>query len=140
VIDQKPPYLVTHGRKASPRNEYLQQENQRVQASPTLAEKFPTLKSMTVDLAYYDSEGLIRSSQIKYTVNLEHARSVFRVGCHNHECVRGDYDLSAVVAESVAARRTIVNNEVCCQGWSSRATIDTVHCHNILRYRLTLGY
>jgi hypothetical protein len=131
---------VTHNQKASPRGAYLQQESQRVQASPTLAEKFQTLKSLTVDLAYYDSEGLVRSSQIKYTVNIEHARSVFRVACHNYECVQGDFDLSAVVAESVAAQRTTVNSEMCCQGWSSRATINTVHCHNILRYRLTLGY
>jgi hypothetical protein len=140
VIDQKNAPPVTHCRRASPRSEYLLRESQRAQASPTLAEKYQTLKSLTVDLAYYDSEGLIRSSQIKYTVNIERARSVFRVGCHNHECVQGDFDLSAVVAESVAAQRTTVSSELCCQGWSSRATINTVHCHNILRYKLTLGY
>ena len=85
---------------------------------PALAEKYHALKSLTVDLAYYDSEGLIRSSQIKYTVNLGHARSVFRIGCHNYECVQGDFDLSDVLAESVAAHRTTVSNEMCCQGWS----------------------
>lgn len=131
---------MTHSPRTSPRSEYLAQENLRVQASPSLAEKFPKLKTLTVDLGYYDAEGLARRSQIKYTVNLEHAKSIFRVGCNNQECVRGDFDLTSVVAETVAAKRTSVSGEVCCQGWRSRATIDTVPCHNILRYKLTLGY
>lgn len=131
---------MTHSPRTSPRNEYLQQENQRVQASPSIAEKFPCLKTVTVDLGHYDPEGLTRSSQIKYTVNLEHAKSVFRVACHNPECVRGDFDLSDVLAEAVAARRTSVSGEACCHGWRSRATIDSVPCRNILRYKLTLGH
>jgi hypothetical protein len=131
---------MMHSPKFSPRSEYLQQENQRVEGSPSLADKFRNLKSLTVNLGYFDPEGFAKGSQIKYTVNLEHARSVFRVGCHNQECVRGDYDLSQVLAEAVAARRRTVSSEMCCQGWRSRATIDAVPCHNILRYKLTLEY
>lgn len=131
---------MTHSPRTSPRGEYLQQENLRVLASPSIAEKFPALKAMTVDLGYYNSEGIARSSQIKYTVNLEHAKSVFRVGCHNQECVRGDFDLSEALAQAVAARDTSVSGEICCQGWRGRATVDTVPCGNILRYKLTLNY
>ena len=129
-----------HSPRTSPRSEYLLQEKQRVLESPTLAEKFRKLKSLTVDLGFYDPEGVTRSSQIKYTVNLEHAKSVFRFGCHNHECVRGDFDLSAVLATAVTARRTTASGEMRCEGWRSRAGIDTVPCHNILRYKLTLKY
>jgi hypothetical protein len=126
--------------KTSPRGEYLQQENLRVQASPTLAEKFPQLKSATMDLGYYDGEGIVRSSQIKYIVNLKHAKSIVRVACHNHECVRGDFDLTDALVRAVQARQTSVSGEICCRGWRSRATIDAVPCKNILRYTLTLGY
>jgi len=131
---------MTHTQRNSPRGEYLQQENLRVLESHTMAEKFPALKSLTVDLGHYDSEGRSRNSQIKYTVNLAHAKSVFRVACHNHECVRGDFDLSEVLAEAVAARRPVVTGEMCCQGWRSKTAIDTLPCHNILRYTMTLGY
>jgi hypothetical protein len=130
---------MTHAQRTSPRGEYLQQENLRVLESSTMAEKFAALKSLTVDLGHYDPEGR-RHSQIKYTVNLTHAKSVFRVACHNHECVRGDFDLSEVLAEAVAARRTEVSSELCCQGWRSKTAIETLHCHNILRYTMTLGY
>ena len=129
-----------HAPKISPRKEYLLKEQQRVLESPSLAHKFQKLKSLTVDLGYYNPEGVTKNSQVKYTVNLEHAKSVFRFGCHNHECVRGDFDLSQVLAEAVAARRTTVSGEARCQGWRNRAGIDTVPCHNLLRYKLTLKY
>src|SRR6266568_4749407 len=95
----------------TPRGEYALQENLRVLGSPSLAEKFRKLRTLTVDLSYFDAEGDTRSSQIKYTVNLAHAKSVFRFPCHNHECVRGDFDLSEVLAEAVAAHRTSVSSE-----------------------------
>ena len=129
-----------HTQKVSPRKEHLLREQQRVLESPSLAAKFEKLKSLTVDLCYYNPEGVTKNSQVKYTVNLEHAKSVFRFGCHNHECVRGDFDLSEVLAAAVAARRATVSGEMRCQGWRNRAGIDSVPCHNLLRYKLTLKY
>src|SRR6478609_7161491 len=131
---------MIHGPRSSPRSEYLQQENIRVKESPSLTEKYPRLKSLTVDLGYYDEDGSACSSQIKYTVNPVHAKSVFRVGCHNQECVRGDFDLSDVIAAAVAGKQASVSGELCCQGWRNRAGIDTIPCRNLLRYKLTLGY
>lgn len=131
---------MIHTPRTSPRGEYQKQENFRSHQSPSLKGKFPKLKSVTLDLGYYDPEGLTRNSQIKYTVNVEHAKSVFRVGCHNQECVRGDFDLSEVLAEAVAKKSTTVSGEMCCQGWRNRATIDTLPCGNLLRYKLTLSY
>jgi hypothetical protein len=126
--------------KAGPRFEYREQEGQRVKESPTLSEKFPQLKSLIVDLGYYDSGGVTKNSQIKYTPNLGYARSVFRVDCPNHGCISGDFDLTEQLAKAVAEHRTTVTGEMSCQGWQSKTTIDTVHCHNILRYTLSLAY
>ncbi|TAL00734.1 MAG: hypothetical protein EPO07_09320 [Verrucomicrobia bacterium] len=131
---------MTHHQKTSPRGIYLLQENQRVLESVSLSAKFRTLKSLTVELEYFDPEGLARSSHIKYTVNLDHAKSVFRFPCHNAECVGGDFDLSRVLADTVAARRTSTAGEICCQGWRSKATMDVTHCHNLLRFKFRLVY
>jgi hypothetical protein len=131
---------MTYHQRNSARGEYHLQENQRVVESPSLADRFQQLKSLTVDLAYYDPKGLARSSQIKYTVNLAHAKSVFRFACHNNECVRGDFDLSDLLARGVEAQETSVAGEICCQGWRSKTTIDSVACHNLLRYKLSLTY
>jgi hypothetical protein len=124
----------------TPRADYRLQESQRTRESVSLSEKFRNLQSLTVELAYFTPEGISKNSQIKYTVNPDHAKSVFRFDCLNDECIRGDFDLSEVLADAVARRQATVSGEMCCQGWLSKTTIDRVHCHSILRYKLTLEY
>jgi hypothetical protein len=126
--------------KFTPRADYRQQESQRTNESVTLSEKFRQLKSLTVEFGYFSPEGVTRNRQIKYTVNPDHAKSVFRLDCANHECVRGDYDLSETLAKAVATRQTTVTGEMCCQGWLNKTTIDRIRCHHILRYKLSLAY
>lgn len=126
--------------KLGARAEYRQQEEQKIKDSVSLAEKFQKLKALTVELTHYNPGGVTKSSQIKYSVNLVNAKSVFRFSCLNNECVGGDYDLSAALAAAVAGRRTSASGEICCQGWRNRATIDSIHCNNILRYKLSLEY
>jgi hypothetical protein len=126
--------------RTSPRSEYLMAENLRVQKSPTLKEKFPKLKKMTVELGHYDPEGVARSSQVKQTVNVDFAKSVFRVACHNQECVRGDFDLSRALTAAIGKKKTSITGEMCCKGWRNRAMIDEQPCANILRYKITFGY
>ena len=123
-----------------PRFEYREQESQRVKESPTLADKFPQLKALIVDLGYYNSTGTSKNSQIKFTPNLQNSKSVVRIDCPNNGCIRGDFDLTEPLAEAVAQHRKTITAEVCCQGWQSKTTIDTVRCHNILRYTLSLKY
>ena len=126
--------------KFTPRADYRIAESLRAKASVSLSEMFPELTALTVEFAYFNPEGVTRNSKIKYTVNPEFAKSVFRLDCMNSECVAGDFDLSAAVAEAVGARQATASGEMCCQGWLSKTTIDRVHCHNILRYELSLEY
>ena len=126
--------------KFTPRSDYRQEEARRTAASISLSEKFPELKSLTVEFEYFSPEGVTRNSQIKYTVNPDHAKSVFRLDCFNTECIRGDYDLSEVLVRAVAERQTSVAGEMRCEGWLSKTTIDRIPCHNILRYKLSLEY
>jgi hypothetical protein len=129
-----------HHEKFTPRADYRQEEAQRTNESVSLSKKFRELKSLTVELAYFSPQGATPNSQIKYTVNPDHAKSVFRFDCPNDECIRGDFDLSEALARAVAAHQTTVTGEMCCQGWLSKTTIDRIHCHNILRYKFTLEY
>jgi hypothetical protein len=122
------------------RAEYRNQEGERVKASPSLADKFQKLKSLIVHLGYYSPTGATQNRQLKYMVNLGNAKSVFRFSCPNDECIRGDFDLTQELASAVAKQRTKVTGELSCQGWQSKTKIDTVHCHNILRYELKLAY
>ena len=126
--------------REGPRFEYREQESQRVKDSPSLSNKFPQLKSLAVDLSYYNSQGVAKNSQIKYLPNLDKAKSVFRFDCLNKECICGDFDLSELLAQAVAKRRTTLIGEMRCQGWRNKDSIETVCCGNILRYKLSLAY
>ena len=130
-------YLKKH---EGPRQIYRGEEAQRVKDSPTLAAKFPTLKVLAADLHFTESGRVALNGRIKYKLNLELSKSVFRFDCPNHECVRGDFDLSEELTNAVAARRTLVTGETPCPGWLSKTTIDTVHCRHTLHYRLSLAY
>jgi hypothetical protein len=126
--------------KIGARAQYRQKEGQRVMDSPSLQSRFPKLKTLRVNLEFFPSDGNIRSSQIKYVVNLTHAKSVFRFDCLNKECIRGDFDLTEVLAEAVAGRETSAEGEIRCHGWRNKESIKSTYCRNILRYKLSLGY
>jgi hypothetical protein len=126
--------------KLGPRAEYRQQENERVRDSVTLAKKFRSLKSLKVELTHTRSQGTSAGKEIKYAVNLAHAKSVFRFDCTNDECVGGDFDLSEKLVHAVRARQATVTGEMSCQGWSSKDTINTLRCDCLLHFKLSLKF
>jgi len=132
---------LMHTRKPNPRVEYRLLESQRSMDSASLAQKFPKLKSLKVDLDYFDSKGITRNGGMKYKANLDHAKSVFRFNCVSGDCVGGDYDLSDELSRAIAAKRKVVTGELRCEGVRhNKERKDQAPCHNILRYKLSLGY
>lgn len=105
-----------------------------------MAKRFKQLKALTVNLHHQTPEGNASGSPITYVVNLDNARSIFRMECRNDECIQGDFDLTNQLAKAVAQHATSVTGEVCCPGWQSKARINEVKCRNILRYKLKLAY
>ena len=127
-------------RKVNPRAEYRRREIQRVNDSVSLAEKFPRLESLTVNLTYFDADGLTKTGEVRYKVNVQHAKSVFSFVCPSFECMGGDFDLSEAVAHAVTGRRKIAEGEIRCQGFHTRPKEAKAPCQNLLHYKLTLGY
>ena len=127
-------------RKTNPRAEYRLREIQRVNESASLAVKFPKLKSLKVDLSYFEPDGLTKTGELRYKVNVEHAKSVFSFVCQSGECLAGDFDISDAITAAVAKRRKTVEGEVRCQGSRVRPKEEKRPCRNLLRFKLTLGY
>jgi hypothetical protein len=127
-------------KKNNPRAEYRLREMERVNSSASLAEKFPVLKSLTADLAYFGPDGLSRNGGLRYKVNVAHAKSVFSFACQHPECLAGNFDLSDVLSEAIARRRKSAEGEIRCQGTRERPKEGKRPCHNLLRYKLILGY
>ena len=131
---------MMHPRKTNPRAEYRLRELQRVNSSASLAEKFPRLKSLRLDLTYFEPDGLNKTGELRYKLNVQHARSILSVACQNGECLAGDFDLSDALTAAVARRRKSAEGEIRCQGTRTKPKGSQMPCHNLLRYKLTLGY
>jgi len=132
--------MTTIARKLSPRAEYRMREARRAESSATLAAKFPNLKSLTALLHHFDPSGLVQTGEMRYKVNVLHAKSVFRQDCPCGECAGGDFDLSEALAMAVKSQRAIAEGELQCQGERTRPSGEKLPCRNILRYKLTLRY
>ena len=126
--------------KTNPRAEFRRHQIQRANDSVSLAQRFPELKSLTVDLTYFDSDGLSRTGELRYKVNVGFAKSVFSFACPSGECIGGDFDLSAAVREAVGKRMKIAEGEIRCEGWRMKPKQDKAPCQNLMRYKLTLSY
>lgn len=123
-----------------PRAEHCQRQRQRVDESSQLTASYPQLKALTVHLEYLDPEGIIKTREVKYRVNLDHAKSVFLFACPNTGCIGGDFDLTAQLAQAITAHRTAVTGEMFCEGHRKKPSSETVPCRSLLRYKLTLAY
>jgi hypothetical protein len=126
--------------KTNPREEFRRHQIQRANDSVSLASKFPELKSLMVDLMYFDSDGLTRTGELRYRVNVSFAKSMFAFACPCGECVSGDFDLSEAVAGAVGKRRKIAEGEIRCAGWRLQPKQEKTPCQNLMRYKLSLGY
>lgn len=122
------------------RAEYLQEQQERVRAARTLAERFPELKTLTATLASFSPDGGKCYSELKCTFNLGYAKVLFLLACPNPECIGGNFDLSSELAHAVAGHRESATGESRCQGWRSKTTMGSSYCDHLLRYTLKLGY
>lgn len=124
----------------TPRADHRKHEGLRTQESGTLLDTYPDLKSLTVEFVLLTAEGLGQKRPIKYTVDPAHAKAVFLLDCPNPTCIRGDFDLSGILAKAVSGHQTQVVGDMRCKGWLNKAMIDQTPCHHLLKYQLFLGY
>jgi len=116
------------------------EQKERIESSPSMAEKFPRLKALTAKLEYLDAAGASKGREMKCKVNVQHAKSVFCFACPGGECVGGDFDLSEALAKAVAGRRKVFIGELRCQGKRTRGDRERVPCQVLLHYKLSLAY
>jgi hypothetical protein len=131
---------MMHRTGKGPRAEHHEQQRQRVADAGTLAQTYPQLKSLKVQLEYADAEGHGKAREMKFSANVEHAKAVLMFACPNAECIGGDFDLSKELARAIAGRRVVVTGELPCPGSRKKPSKETVPCRSVLRYTLKLAY
>ncbi len=129
-----------HVPKRSPRQEYRLKQRERIEASPSIANKFPGLKGLKVTLEFFDAGGSTKTGEVKCKLNVEYAKSALWFACPGVECTCGDFDLSEALAKAVAGRRKMAAGELRCQGTRKRGDREPVACGTLLRYKFNLNY
>lgn len=132
------PYM--HVPKRSPRQEYRLKQQERIEASPMMAAKFPRLKTLKVTLEFFDAAGRAKQGEMKCKLHVAHAKSELWFACPGVECACGDFDLSEALAQAIAARRKVATGELRCQGTRKRGNQEPVVCGTLLRFKLSLNY
>lgn len=126
--------------KRNPRQEYRLKQRERIEASPSIATKFPRLKGLKITLEFFDATGNTKQGEVKCKLNVEHAKSALWFGCPGVECTCGDFDLSEALAKAVAERRKVATGELRCHGTRKRGDREPVVCGTLLRYKINLNY
>ena len=129
-----------HVPKRSPRQEYRLKQREWIEASPSMAKKFPRLKALRLLLEFFDAAGSTKQGEMKCKLNVEHAKSALWFACPGVECACGDFDLSAALAKAVARRSKVASGELRCQGSRKRGDREPAACGTLLRYKLNLNY
>jgi hypothetical protein len=129
-----------HIPRRNPRQEYRLKQRERIEASPSMLQKFPALKALKVLLEYFDAEGTTKNGELKCKLNVQHAKSVLWFACSGVECTKGDFDLTDALAQAVAARHRVATGELRCEGTRKRGDRSPVPCQTLLRYTLNLAY
>jgi hypothetical protein len=127
-------------RRQGAQAKHQERQGRRVKEALTLCERFPRLKSLTVNIRYHDPDAPDSSHRLKFAVNVQHAKSVLLFRCPNAECFLGGFVLSGELTRAVRQHRSTVTGEMPCPGWLSRNTVGRVRCRCALQYSLQLGY
>jgi len=128
-------------RKENPRLQYRLEQNQRANESVGLSEKYPELKAFSLEALYFDPAGAKMNGQMKYKLNLAHAKSIFRLNCVHGDCLAGDFDLTEALGRAIGARRKTAEGELRCPGVRhNKATKESAPCGAILRYKFIFRY
>ena len=132
------PYM--HVPKRSPRQEYRLKQQERIEASPVIAKKFPRLKALRVTLEFFDAAGRTKQGEMKCKLNVGIARSALWFACPGVECICGDFDLSEALMEAVAGRHKVATGELRCKGMRKHGGQEPIVCRTLLRYKFNLNY
>jgi hypothetical protein len=133
-------YHVRPRPKAEVRKAYRRKAFERAEKSPSLAMTYPQLKTLSVDLLYFDREVVSFGHGLRYRANLETAKSMLQFPCSSTLCHRGGFDLSNELSCTVAERRKTLDGEVHCHGSRDQESGKTIPCESILHFKMILTF
>lgn len=108
------------------------------QAAPSVAELFPDLEELAVELRFADPDGRVRPSPFK-RIFVPDMQAFFEFQCPLRECSGGGFDLSRQIPQALEQGKTGDAAAIQCQGRRERASKEDRHCGLELRFELAVA-
>lgn len=126
--------------KSELRKKHRERALERVEKSAGLATVYPRLKTLTVDLLYFDRDIVSWGHGLRYRANMETAKSMLHFDCPSSLCKGGGFDLSRDLGSAVAGRLKSVVGAVHCRGSRDQETGKTLRCESLLHFKMSLAF
>ena len=126
-------------KRQNPRMTERMLEHQQLCSSPSIAEAYPEVVSVGIELEYFDSETGKLTNKITHTIP-NSAKTYYKISCPCRECVGGGFDISSALSTMLRAKSPSHSGESTCHGWQDQERISKNHCYTKIRYTLSAVY
>jgi len=126
--------------KSELRKENRKEKFAQVEKSASLAVIYPRLKTLVVDLLYFDRDIVSWGHGLRYRANLETAKSMLHFNCPSPLCKGGGFDLSKDLSSAVAERQKSFEGSVRCLGVRDEITGKRTACESVLHFKMNLAF
>jgi len=106
------------------------------QAAPSVAELFPALEELAVELRFVDPDGKVRPSPFT-RIFVPDMQAFFEFQCPLRECSGGGFDLSQEIPRALGKGTSADHAVIRCKGRRDRPSSDEKHCLLELKFELT---
>jgi hypothetical protein len=129
------PFSKSELRKDSRRKTF-----ERVEKSATMVISYPKLKTLAVDLLYFDRGIVSWGHGLRYRANLETAKSMLYFNCPSPLCKDGGFDLTENLGSAVAQHQKAILGTLRCPGFRDEETGKPVPCEAVLHFKVSLTF
>lgn len=126
--------------KSELRKQAREQAFNRAEKSASLATRYPRLKTLSVNLLYFDRQIVPWGHGLLYRANLQSAKSMLQFHCPNSMCNGGGFDLSKDLSSAVAELRKVVERAVPCRGSRDQESGQMAPCESVLHFKMNLTF
>ena len=113
---------------------HMEQRGARRQSSNTLADAYPGLRSLSINLSFASTPGAPNPRRMRL-LHSPSSRAFFEFKCPNWKCELGGYDLGPAVERCVKGKRKTASGTIECQGWCD-AHHEKDRCTWVLSYEI----
>jgi hypothetical protein len=140
TVAREPNYRSRPVPKSERRKEDRQRAFGRVEKSASVAIAYPRLKTLTVNLLYFDREIVSWGHGLRYRANMETAKSMLHFNCPSSLCNGGGFDLSKDLSSAAAERRNSIVGEMHCRGFRDQENGKMTPCESVLHFKMSLTF